>query len=118
MASGTVAGPAGTDVPMAQFDIHAVPSADADYAPYLVELQSDLVAGLDSTIVAPLVRRADAGPILHHLNPVIRFGDEELVLRVGELVSLPRNMLGRKVGSAHADRDALMAAIDVVFFGI
>jgi len=103
---------------MAQFDIRAVPAADADYAPYLVELQSDLVAGLDTTIVAPLVRRADAGPIVHHLNPVIRFGDEDLVLRVGELVSLPRSELGRKVGSAQADRDALMAAIDVVFFGI
>lgn len=103
---------------MAQFDVHAVPAADADYAPYLVELQSDLVAGLDTVIVAPLVRRADAGPIVHHLNPVIRLGDEELVLRIGELVSLPRTALSRKVGSVKSDREALMAAIDVVFFGI
>lgn len=118
MASGIAARHAGTERFVAQFDIHAVPAADADYAPYLVELQSDLVADLDSVIVAPLVRRADAGLIVHHLNPVIRFGDEELVLRIGELVSLPRIALGRKVGSAKADRDALMAAIDVIFFGI
>ncbi|WP_022976560.1 CcdB family protein [Nevskia ramosa] len=103
---------------MAQFDVHAVPAADADYAPYLVELQSDLVSGLDTALVAPLVRRADAGPIVHHLNPVIRFGDDELVLRIGELVSLPRTVLGRKVGSIKSDREALMAAIDVIFFGI
>ncbi len=103
---------------MAQFDVHAAPAADADYAPYLVELQSDLVSGLDTAIVAPLVRRADAGPIVHHLNPVIRFGDDELVLRIGELVSLPRTVLGRKVGSIKSDHEALMAAIDVVFFGI
>lgn len=103
---------------MAQFDIYAVPVADADYAPYLVELQSDLVSELETAIVAPLVRRADAGPIVHHLHPVIRFGSEELVLRIGELVSLPRTVLGRKVGSIKSDREALMAAIDIVFFGI
>ena len=103
---------------MAQFDVHAVLAADVDYAPYLVELQSDLVAGLDTVIVAPLVRRADAGPIVHHLNPVIRFGEDELVLRIGELVSLPRTVLGRKVGSVKADREALMAAVDIIFFGI
>ena len=117
MASGTVAGRAGTDR-VAQFDVHAVSEADAGYAPYLVELQTDLVSELDAVIVAPLVRHADAGPMLHKLYPVIAFGDDQLVLRVAELVSLPRSALGRKVGSIKSDRDALTAAVDLLFFGI
>ncbi len=117
MACGIVAARAGTDY-VAQFDVHAVPEVEADYAPYLVELQSDLVSGLDTAIVAPLVRRADAGPIVQHLNPVLHFGGDELVLRIGELVSLPRIALGRKVGSMKSDREALTAAIDLLFFGI
>jgi hypothetical protein len=41
-----------------QFDVVANPDPiEAEHRPYLVVLQSDLVSGLSSTVVAPLVPR-------------------------------------------------------------
>ena len=54
-----------------QFDVVPNPDAeDAAYRPYLVILQSDLVSGLHSTIVAPLIPR-EAFSGASRLNPVL-----------------------------------------------
>jgi toxin CcdB len=100
-----------------QFDVVANPDADdAPYRPYLVVLQSDLVSGLRSTVVAPLVARGElqgAG----QLNPLIAVDGREYWIAIHELFAIEQRMLGSKVGSVAANRDAIIGALDFLFTG-
>lgn len=101
-----------------QFDVVANPDAgDAAYRPYLVVLQSDLVAGLHSTIVAPLVPRA-AFSGARRLNPILAVDGHDFWLATHELFAVDRRGLRRTVASVADHRDAIIAALDFVFTGI
>jgi toxin CcdB len=100
-----------------QFDVVANPdTAEAGRRPYLVVLQSDLISGLSSTVVAPLVPRADmigAG----RLNPILVVDGREFWLATHELFAVDRRMLRQTIVSLSDQRDAIMSAIDFVFVG-
>jgi toxin CcdB len=100
-----------------QLDVVANPDAeDASYRPYLLVLQSDLVAGLSSTIVAPLVPRADMAGA-HRLNPIMTIDGHEFWLATHELFAVDRHALGKTVASLAEQRDAVIAALDLLFTG-
>lgn len=103
---------------MAQFDVHAMPGNSLRAVSLLIELQSDLVLNLDAAVVAPLIPLQLAGLAAKGLNPVLSMGDEQFVLRIEELVAVPRAVLGKTIGSLKSEREALTAAIDLLFFGI
>jgi toxin CcdB len=100
-----------------QFDVVANPdAADAARKPYLVVLHSDLISGLASTVVAPLVPRANmigAG----RLNPILVVDGREFWLAAHELFAVDRRMLRQSIASVSEQRDAIMSAIDFVFIG-
>ena len=100
-----------------QFDVVANPdAADAVRKPYLVVLQSDLISGLASTVVAPLVPKANmigAG----RLNPIVVVDGREFWLATHELFAVDRRVLRQTVVSLSEQRDAIMSAIDFVFIG-
>ncbi len=100
-----------------QFDVVANPDADdAAHRPYLVVLQSDLVSGLHSTIVAPLVpREAFAGA--RRLNPIVPVDGREFWLATHELFAVDRRALRGTIASLAEQRDAIIAALDFVFTG-
>jgi toxin CcdB len=100
-----------------QFDVVANPDpAEAAHRPYFVVLQSDLVSGLASAVIAPLVARADmtgAG----RLNPIVVVDGREFWLATHELFAADRRVLGKTIASLSEQRDAIIAAIDFVFTG-
>jgi len=100
-----------------RFDVVTNPdAADAAHKPYLVVLQSDLISGLASTVVAPLVPRANmtgAG----RLNPILVVEGREFWLATHELFAVDRRMLRQSIASVSEQRDAIMSAIDFVFIG-
>ena len=80
-----------------QFDVVANPdSADAANRPYLVVLQSDLVSGLKSTVVAPLVphdQMTGAG----RLNPIVPIDGRDYWLATHELFSVDQRILRKRI---------------------
>lgn len=102
---------------MNQFDVFRTSGEVARLAPYLVLLQNDLLSGLASVVVAPLRKPDDHGAPLPRLHPTLEFLGERYVFSPEQLVSLPRAMLGPRAGSLADQRDALMAAVDVLFIG-
>jgi toxin CcdB len=100
-----------------QLDIVANPDAeDAQYRPYLVVLQSDLVANLRSTVVAPLVPRGNMIGA-RQLNPLVTVDGREYWIAAYELFAIEQRMLGPRVASVEDRRDAIIAAIDFLFTG-
>jgi toxin CcdB len=103
-----------------QFDVFKNPdTADAKSRPFLLVLQSDLVAGtgLKGTVVAPLVRRTRLIGA-ERLNPLVMIAGDEFWLATHELFALERRKLRGKVVSLAARRDDIIAAIDMLFTGI
>ncbi len=101
-----------------QFDVVANPdAADAAYRPYLVILQSDLVSGLRSTVVAPLVAREQMAGA-QRMNPIFTIKGTEYWLASHELFAIEQRMLKERIASLADQHDTIMAALDFVFTGI
>ena len=100
-----------------QFDVVANPDArEAAHRPYFVVLQSDLVSGLSSTVVAPLVGRSHMIGA-SRMNPVINIDGAEFWLATHELFAVDRRILGKTIASVAEERDAVIAALDFAFTG-
>lgn len=102
---------------MAQFDIIANPDrATASRAPYLMVLQHDLLSGLPTVVVAPLVKEG-FDPV-EHFHPQIWVDGEVFRLSTAELFATRRNRLGHPVASGARSRDNIIRATDLLFTGI
>ena len=103
---------------MKQFDVVANPfPSSRERQPYLASLQSDLLSrALDTTVVAPL-EPATSGTFVDKLNPRVTIAGQPYVLITQELVTVRASVLGKVRGSIAGDRDAIIAALDLLFIG-
>jgi toxin CcdB len=103
---------------MKQFDIVANPfPRSRERQPFLASLQSDLLTqNLDTTVVAPL-EPAEAGTFADRLNPRVEIEGQPFVLITQELVTVRKSLLGDSRASIAGNRDAVVAALDLLFTG-
>jgi toxin CcdB len=85
--------------------------------PLLMVLQHDRVAGFSSLVVAPLTEVTVALESTR-LHPTVTFQGRRFVILIEELAAVHRRSLGEVVGNAESRRDAIVAALDLVFTGI
>ena len=97
---------------MAQYDVHPAPGGG-----YLLELQSDFLDAIASTVVAPLVPVDMALVTAKRLNPVFDILGSRYLLVTQSLAAVPRTILGAPVASLADHRDDVTAALDMVFHG-
>ena len=104
---------------MSRFDVRAnLHRASRDRVPYLLELQTDLLAGLDTRLVAPLVPAARFGPPASRLNPVLRIGSRNFVMDTALIAGIPASQLGERVASLGERSAELLGALDFLVSGI
>jgi toxin CcdB len=103
---------------MHQFDVLANPfPASRERHPFLVALQSDVLARtLDTVVVAPL-ERAASGTFADRLNPQVVVDGERFALIAQEVATVRKSALRNPVGSLAAERDKIIAALDLLFTG-
>ena len=100
-----------------QFDVVPNPEPeDARYRPYLLVLQSDLVSGFASAIVAPLIAR-DRMQGASRLNPLLPIKGRDYWLATHELFAVDRRLLRTPVANVEPNRQAIIAALDLLFTG-
>jgi len=104
---------------MAQFDVYLNPNADtSDMVPYLLDVQADLLDGLVTRVVVPLVAAEEMVVAARHLNPQFKIKGAAVVMSTAELAGVPVRSLGDKVASLKNRRDEIIAALDLLFTGI
>lgn len=105
---------------MAQFDVYPNPSKTSKaHYPYLVDIQNSLLSDLATRIVIPLGKRsAFGGETMQGLTPEISFGDQELLLLVPQISSVPEKYLKNPIGSLSHFRDQVVGALDLAITGI
>jgi toxin CcdB len=105
---------------MPQWDVYPNPSARLrDEIPYLVDLQSDLLSGLDTRLVAPLARTRTASEGMpRRLCPRFTINGLSVMLLPQEAGPIDARLLKRRVVSLRSHSHDIVGALDVVVSGI
>lgn len=104
---------------MAQFDVFENPNEETNQAiPYLLDVQADLLDGLSTRVVVPLVAASAMGKGIKHLNPEFIIQDTSVFMSTAELAGVPVRSMGRKVSSLRDQRHEIIAALDFLFTGL
>lgn len=98
---------------MARYDVYAAPDGPG----WWLDVQADVLDGLNTRVVVPLLPQGLAPPPAKRLNPVVEIGGERAVMVTQYLSAVPVRVLGRPVGSLADLADEVGAALDMVFVG-
>lgn len=100
-----------------QYDVcRNTDKSSAARIPYFVVLQSDLLDGLSTNVVAPLIRTGERATI-SKLNPEVRIAGKDYFVSVPALAGISNQQLGPVVANLGADHSRFIAAIDLLFTG-
>jgi toxin CcdB len=103
-----------------QFDVYQNKNqASKGRFPLLLDVQADLLSQMQTRVVIPLAPKATfAEKAISVLMPTITIQGQEYLVGTGQLASIARSDLGGRVGNAGEHRQAIVAAIDLLFTGI
>lgn len=97
---------------MAQYDVHRIAGSGL-----VVDVQSDLLDPLTTRVVIPLLPQSDAPSPARRLNPTFPVEGVDHVLMPQFMAAVTLGELGAPIISLEANRDAITAALDMVFHG-
>lgn len=98
---------------MARFDVYANPGT----AGYVLDVQADVLSGLNTRIVVPLMPLAQAPVPAKRLNPLFVIGDVPHVMVTQFMAAIPRALLRSPVTNLSGQDSEIMAALDMVLVG-
>jgi len=98
---------------MARFDIFE----NKEGAGYLLDVQSDLLSGLNTRVVVPLLPKSSAPSPAQRLNPVFNIEGQEVVMATQYMAAVPEDELRFGAGSLSGQQDEISAALDMLFLG-
>jgi len=104
---------------MARFEVFRNSSSHADDVPYLLDVQSDLLNGLETRVVIPLRRcdRFSVSRIPQRLTPVFKIEGIDCMLETPKLAAVPLRLLKQPVHSLAAEQTVITGALDFLFQG-
>ncbi len=105
---------------MSQFTLYKnSDKSTATAYPYFVDVQSELLASLNTRLVIPLTplelleKKAPS-----HLCPIIHLDDGDFVILTQQMASVPSKILSEPVTDLSTLRDEIIGAIDFLITGI
>lgn len=98
---------------MARFDIFENEGGSG----YLLDIQSDILSGLNTRVVVPLLPKSSAPSPAQRLNPVFSIEGQALVMATQFMAAVPAGELRPCVGNLAEHQDDISAALDMLFLG-
>jgi len=104
---------------MARFDVYANPGTHADTTPYLLDVQCDLLDGLDSRMVIPMRKLENFAKVKlpARLMPVLPIDGKDYLLETPKMAAVPRRILKKPLASLAHAQDQITGALDFLFQG-
>lgn len=105
---------------MSQFSVHRNPNPDTNAAtPFLLDVQSDLMAELGTRVVVPL-RPASTmrGALIKTLTPVFKVDGKQYAMITPQLAGISTKKMGAKIADLAGHRNEIIAALDLLITGI
>jgi len=101
---------------MARFDVYANPeTAERKHTPFFVDVQNDYIDHLATRVVIPLRRELAFGPRPRDLNPLLKVGNESVVLDTAAIGAVPASELRKAVAELREYRPLIQEALDALF---
>ena len=104
---------------MARFSIYENSGDQAKNTPFLLDVQTDLLSGLDTRVVIPL-RKASLYKkvqLPQDLMPIFEIKGSNYALETPKMAAVPRKLLKQEIGSLKGQQHLVMTAIDRLFHG-
>ena len=104
---------------MARFDVYRNTGPKAATTPYLLDVQADLLDGLETRVVIPL-RKRDSFPVVklpERLAPIVQVDGNDHLMETPKLAAVPRRALGEPVTTLIYERDRITASLDFLLRG-
>lgn len=98
---------------MARFSVFK----NADSTGYLLDVQSDILSGLNTRAVVPLVHIDNAPKRATYLNPIFEINDEQFVMLTQFVAAIPESELKEHVTDFSDFHSEILAALDMLFTG-
>ena len=98
---------------MARFDVYKMATARG----FLLDVQTDLLSGLNTRVVVPLLPLADAPIPAQRLNPVLEIDNLEVFMATHFLAAVPESELKEVVGNLEGSQNEISVALDMLFSG-
>jgi len=104
---------------MARFEVYTNPGSHATTTPYLLDVQSDLLDGLDTRMVVPLrsLKHFPQVKLSTRLTPIFTIKGEDHLLETPKMGAVPQCVLKSPVTSLAENQDQITAALDFLFHG-
>ncbi|MCF6319968.1 MAG: CcdB family protein [Proteobacteria bacterium] len=105
---------------MAQFDVYNnINRSTKTLYPYLVEIQSNLLSDLRTTVVIPLTLLDNySGTKLRTLHPVLVVAGKKYLSMATLIAGIDRSSLGDKISSLSESRDEIISSLDFMITGV
>jgi toxin CcdB len=105
---------------MSQFDVHKNNNPKSKSAfPYLVVVQTDLIAGLATRVVVPVSKvTALRKKAIRDLTPIVEIDGAKYLMLVPQLAGIAQEQLGPVVGNLRTYRDEIVSAMDFLITGV
>lgn len=105
---------------MAQFDYYKNPDGRSRaWAPYIVDLQHDMMNALSTRMMAPVLSREAVGTaVMQGVTPAVEIGGTIYFVSIPEMAAVPVAALGEHQGSITANRRELLGAVDLLFTAV
>lgn len=98
---------------MAQYDVYLTPFGPG----LLIDVQSDFLDHIQTTVVIPLAEVEDAPLFQERLMPKITVDGAEYVLVTPSMAAVSKKSLQNKTGNLHQYSDDITNALDILFHG-
>ena len=103
---------------MARFDVYANPDpADRATVPYMLDVQSDYLEGLDTRVVVPLFVDHRFSARVRNLNPSFEVSGKSVVMDTASIGAVPTVELRRPIASLVHQQLEIQDALDTLFAG-
>lgn len=104
---------------MAQFDVYKNNDPRSQkWTPFLLDIQSDILANLATRVVVPLrLYSEEKKRLISKLHPLIEIGDTTYAAIVSELAAIPTAGMDSPVYSVQHARQLITEALDLIFTG-
>jgi toxin CcdB len=104
---------------MSQFDAfpHPVPALRRTY-PLAISLRSDLIAAGETALIAPLIPRNRIPGAPGRLSPLVQIDQQEYLVLMEHLSIFPSRKLPDRIANLARHREALLGAVDLLFYSV
>ena len=84
---------------------------------YILDVQTDLLSGLNTRVVVPLISISDSPRLAKYLNPTFEVKGEKVAMMTQFIAAIPESELSNQIDNLSEFHHEISSALDMIFSG-